>query len=194
MVKLIMLEEGKGYLIYEKIIIVILSLILTLCTSKDGFKEAEEFYKKTKNMDVRILLNLMLIPRGGDGRTIQKIQINRFKEEPIAIPVFDDTDSIKFLDSAYFDIRLFAKINGVDESQAYAYSKAFSDSVIKLYNSLDVISVKSYPDLGSFIIFQVTTKDEVIYLEDKSKVYHTYWLNFFEQAQKFDDHWYYRKL
>lgn len=163
------------------------------CTSKNGFKEAEEFYKKTKDKDVRILFNLMLIPRGGNGTKIQKIQVNRFKEDPLAIPVFDSTDSLKMLDSTFFDIRLFAKINGVDESQAYGYAKAFSDSVLKVYDGLEAISVKSYPELGSFIIFQVTPEDEVVYLEDKSKVYHDYWIRFFKNAQRFDDHWYYRK-
>lgn len=172
-------------------------LLLSMACSKKESQRLQTFYERTEGRDLSILFGLTLKPRGinEDGTyKVHKIQYNRKEMEPLTIPVFDDKVSKEeWVDSSLFQIKEFAKLRGINKQRAFLKVKAFSDSVISLYNDLGVVSVESYPHLGEFIIFQVNPEEQAIYIRDTSKVFHSYWKQFFQKKELQLENWYYRK-
>lgn len=174
----------------------ILVLLFVVGCSSSSTNELKDFYERAKSRDLTILSDLTLKPRGvnEDGSyKIHKMQYNRKKGEPLTIPVFDEeTSKEEWLDSTVFDIREFATLKGMNQESAYLEVKAFSDSVLSLYNYLKVISIESYPHLGDFNVFQVNSTVQAIYIEDTSKVYNSSWKTFFKGAKPDAKYWYHR--
>jgi len=178
---------------------ILLSILIVQCSDKtgdEGFEKARNFVQSVEEQKLVGLLHLMLVPRGTDQgkHRLQKIQINRTNEDPILIPVFDETTTPEaVLASSTFDIFGLAELNQIDSVNAFQYAREYSDKIVNQYNKLGVIAVKSYPDLGDFIIFQITAYDQAILLVDKKKIHHEYWVKFFKESRKLDGDWYYRK-
>lgn len=172
-------------------------LLIVMTCSNPAEKEFHSFYERAEKRDLSILFGLTLKPRGTneDGSyKVQKIQYNQRNEEPLIIPVFDDETSEKeWLDSALFDIKEFALSKQLDQENFYSEVKSFSDSIVDLYGYLGVISIESYPHLGEFIIFQVNSTDQAVYIKDTSRVNHPSWIKFFKETSPDRKNWYYRK-
>jgi len=174
----------------------ILVLLFTVACSNNASTELGSFYKKAEGRDLTIFYNLTLKPRGvnKDGSyRVHKIQYNRKDGEPLTIPVFDEsTSKEQWLDSSFFEIREFIELKEMNTESPYLEAKAFSDSVVSLYNYLEVISIESYPHVGEFIIFQINSTEQAIYIADTSKVYNSSWKDFFRNTKPDKENWYHR--
>ena len=175
----------------------VLMLLMAMSCSGTADQDLESFYERAERRDLSILFGLALKPRGTneDGSyRVHKIQYNQKDKEPLTIPVFDDEISKnEWLDSALFDIEEFALSKNLDQENFYSEVEAFSDSVIALYDSLGVITIESYPHLGEFIVFQVNSTEQAIYVKDTSKVHHSSWVKFFKKTEPDRENWYHRK-
>lgn len=188
-----------------KIFIAIAFLMVTSCSSNkqiDGYQLTKESYEiaKEKEGELDILFNVSLTARGIDPRDssyrITRIGITLKDGETITIPGIKRYMSDKEINKLpfYENIKKYAELNNLSDSIAYKFVKEHSVKIIELVNELKAFEIQSTPRLGEFIIFTITSTDQMVYVPDTSKVNHQYWKSYFRTSNKFDDKWYYRKI
>lgn len=113
------------------------------------------------------------------------------------LPEFDiNIDSATILDPVRFDVVQFARSNGVDGSDAYAYVEAFSKKVIGVYRQTAAYEILQDSTLGDFIIFDLASQEfdehrqEVFYRYPGGTIRSEYWREFFRKATQIKKGWF----
>jgi hypothetical protein len=176
-------------------------LLVSYCSSNSSNEElVKEFYTRAKQheSELSILFNVSYTARGkkGDKTMIPRIEIALNEKETITLPgiTSEMTDEEIKESSFYKNFEIYSTKIGLPDSAAYQDGKKYSISILNLAHKLEAYKVQSTPRLGEFIIFTLTSEDQVIYIPDLSKVNSDYWMDFFNSGTKLDDNWYYRNI
>jgi len=174
-------------------------LLVSSCSSSSSNKElVKDFYARAKQHEneLSILFNVSYTARGdrNDKPMIPRIEIALNERETITLPGISNemTDEEIKESTFYKNVQIYSTRMGLPDSTAYHDVKEYSSSILNLAHKLEAYKVQSTPRLGEFIIFTLTSEDQVIYIPDLSKVNSDYWRDFFSSGKKLDNNWYYR--
>ena len=174
-------------------------LLFGSCSSGSSNEElVKEFYTKAKQHEgeLSILFNVSYTARGEKDNKpiIPRLEIALNEKETITLPGITSgmTDEEIKASPFYNNLQIYSTKMGLPDSTAFQYAKEYSLSILNLAYKLEAYKVQSTPRLGEFIIFTLTSEDQVIYIPDLFKVNSDYWLDFFSSGKKFDSKWYYR--
>ncbi|MBL6449630.1 hypothetical protein JMN32_25185 [Fulvivirga sp. 29W222] len=189
----------KAKMIYPLMAVCFFAISCSSSTSSDG-KLAQEFYDKAKRYEAElpIFFNVSFTARGyKDNRPfILRIEIALDENETIILPGIAkgmNEEEIKEM-PFYENIEIYSDKMGLVDSVAYQKVKDQLIAITDLAHELKSYKIQSTPRLGRFIIFSVSSDEEVIYVPNVSKVNHEYWKKFFCSGKKLGDNWYYRNV
>lgn len=167
----------------------------------DQFKYTYEFYKRAKEREPELgmLLNVNIKARGIDPidsiYDVLSIDI-KVNDSIITIPgikSYMDDSQIEQL-PFFKNMEKLGQYMDLPPSASYDSIKHLSIRIIDIMSNLKAFGVHGSPNNnGEFIIFNVTSDYDVIYVPDKGKVYYKYWKEYFASDNTFDENWYYRK-
>ncbi len=192
--------------------IFLIVFVLTTCDNKNKSydKRVKICYEILKTKDIESFFYICT----GDSRRIvisegelKYAHIDVYKRNiDNQLPIMDRRKGLiihyKLLDSGIYDISItkdsqFKKIPNNELSKYIIFCK----KITGIYQEIQPAIITSLPDLGKFIIFQITTKHELIYCPDTSEIPYikSYselysWRKFFRTAEKLDSSWYIRYL
>lgn len=187
------------YLEIKSMYLLSMLILLGACTPSNPKEDlAREFYERAKQYEseLPILYNVSFTARGfkDDKPFIPRIEVALKEKETITLPGItkemtdNDIPEMPF----YENISIYANRTGIADSVAYQKVKNYLINITDLAYKLESYKVQSTPRLGQFIIFSLSQKEEVIYIEDIRTVQHDYWKEFFDSGKKLGDKWYYR--
>jgi len=199
----ITIENSKRMLFYylkiKNMYLLISLVILAEACSPNSKKDlVKEFYEKAKlyESELSIFYNVSFSTRGiKDGKPlIPRIEIALDESETITLPgITGEMSEEAIRDMPFFDnIEIYAEKVGIEDSVSYDDVKRYIIKITELAYKLGSYKVQSNPRLGKFIIFTVSSNDQLIYLPDLEGVKHDYWKNYFESGNKLDENWYHR--
>lgn len=199
----ITIENSKRMLFYylkiKNMNLLISLIILAAACSPSSKKDlVKEFYDKAKlyESELSIFYNVSFSARGSkDGKPlIPRIEIALDENETLTLPgITAEMSEEDIRDIPFFDnIEIYAEKAGIEDTRSYQEVKEYLVRITELAYKLGAYKVQSSPRLGKFIIFTVSSNDQLIYLPDLEGVKHDYWKNFFESGKKLDENWYHR--
>lgn len=199
------------------VIVIIASLGFVSCAKKetDSNKLCQSFYRLNEAKHFDALYDVKI----GYSRT-KSIYDKFLRRNRIIFMDFDvyDNDTEEYVSMPIFvkNATLIQKKAAFDRISKNAknllkkkFGKSTSNSMLSIYvtyindiwNCYDQIEtpkelwseniqIEGNPSLGKFITFTLNTKSRCFYVKDETSLTQ-YWLKFFKQSGKFDDHWYY---